>query len=472
MVKSVLSANVLDQVLRSMGFESDKALRYDPKGVMNQRRMEANFRGYEAEQDEVLAALANTDFLETVDSANGSSDEQDQHAQDQQATSQPQIPTPYQVEKSLKRPSTDIMEIDPGTSSKKPRLPEIEEVVEIEDDEDRSTNQDITTFVEQEGAQEGSKSASSAERTISNPPVAEGSQVSAMVVQKYISSEEETSKVPSQEELVKDFTDKRSKAVDENINLMQQIRRTVPTKSTLLAVRESEGNVFRIATSDVTGVSQVKLQMDQVGIPDKVNFHKQASEILYSDLLKSYLSKIKLEERVSKMEEQIRREKAASKGWKTQAKKLEGDLISAGSTTTDKKANKKLLDEKDKIIESLQKKLKGTPAEHPQTEEIIVIQAEKDRMSNEVLELKAKLLQANQLSEGLMKEKEELLSQQVISDPLAISPPVDPADLAEYMSRVSLKDKEISQLVQEKNALVQEKNQLAQEKSQLIQDKN
>ena len=185
----------------------------------------------------------------------------------------------------MKRPSADVMEIDPGTSSKKPRLAEIEEVVEIEDDEDRSTNQDNTTFVEEEGAQEQSKSISSAEKTISNPPVAEGSQVSAMVVQKYVSSEEETSKVPSQEELVKYFTDKRSKVVDENINLMQQIRRTTSNKSTLLAVRESEGNVFRIATTDATGVSQVKLQMDQVGIPDKVNFHKQASEIQMRDIM-------------------------------------------------------------------------------------------------------------------------------------------------------------------------------------------
>ena len=101
-----------------------------------------------------------------------------------------------------------------------------------------------------------------------------------------------------------------------------------------------------------------------------------------------------------------------------------------------------------------------------------MIQAEKDGLSNEVLELKAKLLQANQLNEELMKEKEELINQRVISGPLVISPPVDTTDLAEYMSRVSLKDKEISQLVQEKNALVQEKNQLAQEKSQLVQDKN
>ena len=65
-------------------------------------------------------------------------------------------------------------------------------------------------------------------------------------------------------------------------------------------------------------------------------------------------------------------------------------MINAGSTTTDKKANKKLLDQKDRLLESLQKKLKGTPVEHPQTGEIIVIQAEKDRLSSEVLELKAK----------------------------------------------------------------------------------
>ena len=252
----------------------------------------------------------------------------------------------------MKRPAEDIMDIDPGSTSKKPRLPEIQEVVEIDDEEDKSTNQEITAVVEQEEAQDGAKSASSAEKEVSNPPVAESSQVSAMVLQKYISSEEETSKVPSKEELVKDFTEKRNYVVEENFTLMQQIRRTVPSKSTLLAVREAEGNVFRIATSDVTGVSQVKLQMDQVGIPDKVNFHRQASEILYSDLLKSYLSKIKLEEKVGKMEEQIKREKAASKGWKTQAKKLENDLISAGSSTSDKKANKNYLMRKTSLLKA------------------------------------------------------------------------------------------------------------------------
>ena len=101
-------------------------------------------------------------------------------------------------------------------------------------------------------------------------------------------------------------------------------------------------------------------------------------------------------------------ERVASKGWKTQEKKLENDLVNSRSTPTKKKSNKKLIDEKDKLIESLQKKLKGTPTEHPQTEEIVAIQVEKDQLSNEVLELKAKLFQENKLNEELIKEKEDL----------------------------------------------------------------
>ena len=116
-------------------------------------------------------------------------------------------------------------------------------------------------------------------------------------------NEVETSQASSQEELIKNFTEERNKSANENYKLMQQIRKVVPDKSSLLAVREAEGNIFRIATGDKEGISQVKIQMDQVGIPDKVNFHKQASEILYSDLLNSYLSKTKLEEKVIKLEE-------------------------------------------------------------------------------------------------------------------------------------------------------------------------
>ena len=98
--------------------------------------------------------------------------------------------------------------------------------------------------------------------------------------------------------------------------------------------------------------------------------------------------------------------------------------------------------------------MKGIPSDHPQTEEIIAIQAENEQLSNEVLELKAKLLQVT-------KVNEDLISQRVSYEPLAITQPIDNVELVDYMSRVSLKEKEITQLIQENNKPVQEKNQLS-----------
>lgn len=47
-----------------MNFDTDKALRYDPNKVLHQKRLNVNLKGYEAEHDEVLVALANTNLFE------------------------------------------------------------------------------------------------------------------------------------------------------------------------------------------------------------------------------------------------------------------------------------------------------------------------------------------------------------------------------------------------------------------------
>ena len=122
---------------------------------------------------------------------------------------------------------------------------------------------------------------SNTERTITNPAIVESSQDPTMVLQRFTLNEAKTLQVSSQEELVKDFTNERNKSTNDNYKLMQDIRRIVLGKCSLLAVREAKGNMFRIANSDKEGVSQVKIQMDQVGLLDKINFHKQASKILY-----------------------------------------------------------------------------------------------------------------------------------------------------------------------------------------------
>ena len=107
-----------------------------------------NFKGYDVEHDEVLVALANIDLLEQVELANGSNKNGDQSNQNQIANKQTEIPTPLKAEKSVKRQSADTMEVD--ASTKRPRLSESsKEIVDIEDDDDRSINKGKATIIQE-----------------------------------------------------------------------------------------------------------------------------------------------------------------------------------------------------------------------------------------------------------------------------------------------------------------------------------
>ena len=134
-----------------MRFDTNKVLTYDPNKVLHQRRLDVNLRGYEAEHDEVLATLANTDLLEQVELGNGSNNNGDQSNQNQVVIKQTKIPTPLKAEKSLKKQSADTMEVDEDASTKRPKLSESSrEIVDIEDDDDISINKGKATIVEEE----------------------------------------------------------------------------------------------------------------------------------------------------------------------------------------------------------------------------------------------------------------------------------------------------------------------------------
>ena len=207
---------------------------------------------------------------------------------------------------------------------------------------------------------------SNSEITISQVVLTEQSSKPIMDVQQYTFEQEESSLYDSKQDMVKKFSKERNLSTKENFKLMQEVRKSTFIGTSLLIVRERDNNTLRIVVYDQTEGSQVRIQMDKITIPDKINFHKQASKVLYSYFLKYYLNKSKLENRVIKLEEQIKREKAASKGWKVQVKKLEADLVAQGLKENENNATKKLLDEKDKQIENIQKKLKFSATDHPQ----------------------------------------------------------------------------------------------------------
>ena len=70
-------------------------------------------------------------------------------------------------------------------------------------------------------------------------------------------------------------------------------------------------------------------------------------------------------------------------------KKLEADLVNLSLVPNQNKSNKKRIEEKDKLIESLQKKLKSYVFDHPQTKEIMVIQEKHKYLKKGNMDLKA-----------------------------------------------------------------------------------
>ena len=77
--------------------------------------------------------------------------------------------------------------------------------------------------------------------------------------------------------MVKKFSEERNLPAEVNFKLMQKIGKNTYAGSSLLTVREKDNNTLRIAVDDQAKGSQVRIQMEKIVVPDKINFHKQAS---------------------------------------------------------------------------------------------------------------------------------------------------------------------------------------------------
>jgi hypothetical protein len=55
---------------------------------------------------------------------------------------------------------------------------------------------------------------------------------------------------------------------------MQEVRKSSYASSSLLTVRGKDNNTLNIVVDDQVEGSQVRIQMDKISIPYKINFHK------------------------------------------------------------------------------------------------------------------------------------------------------------------------------------------------------
>ena len=95
-------------------------------------------------------------------------------------------------------------------------------------------------------------------------------------------------------------------AMGEMRELVPEVENIFQHKSFLFTVRDIEKRTFNIAVADEDQVSEIKIKYDNISAPDKVKFHKQTSDLLYSDYLSLNLKNSKLSSYAEKLERQLR----------------------------------------------------------------------------------------------------------------------------------------------------------------------
>ena len=273
----------------------------------------------------------------------------------------------------------------------------------------------------------------------------------------------------SKEELKASYMERRKQSLEETRNFLPRVRSLHSPKTSLVSAQDVERNTFKLAMVNDKKMSEMEIRLDKISIPDKIQLHKQTSDIIYSDLLQAMVKINKLQILTDKLEIQLRHERVENKANAIQIKKLQTDIVISDNT----QAVRRMLEEKDNALQVLKKKLKIPGSEHVQSSELLALQEEKDKIHQEMMEYKGRAIELQEEKDKWEAERNELLSQislmkkdqidekEIMEELMSQTPtgedlsivniekPLDDFsadDLLVPMSQVSLKDEEIKEL--------------------------
>ena len=103
-------------------------------------------------------------------------------------------------------------------------------------------------------------------------------------MQTIIFSQEQHSQYKSKDDVVKNYAKMRIFSIKENMKMMSQDREVARKGVSLYIAKDDARNTLKIDVEDEQKMSKVNIIMDRVNILDKIHFHQQISDVLYSDL--------------------------------------------------------------------------------------------------------------------------------------------------------------------------------------------
>ena len=122
-VNSTVALSIIQDIMKSMIFQLDKKLNYDPKHVISKRKTVARLGTYEHQEDQALAVMANHSYIEQDVNMSNNDQEEDKGSQEQEMVDPIiSVITPSKGERTLKRPTPEATNMDIDTTTKKPRV--------------------------------------------------------------------------------------------------------------------------------------------------------------------------------------------------------------------------------------------------------------------------------------------------------------------------------------------------------------
>ena len=81
----------------------------------------------------------------------------------------------------------------------------------------------------------------------------------------------------------------------------------------MVTVKDHVRNTLNLVVASHDRVSEMRINLQNIPVLDKIHLHKQTIEVIYIDLLKSTLKVSKLQATVVRLENQLKQEKIENK---------------------------------------------------------------------------------------------------------------------------------------------------------------
>jgi hypothetical protein len=111
---------------------------------------------------------------------------------------------------------------------------------------------------------------------------------------KHIFDKEAGETYQSKEHLANKYDEKGNLAMNEMRDLIPEVENISHHKSSLFTVRDVEKKTSNIVVAYEEKVSDIKMKCENISAPDKVKFHRNTNEMLYSDYLGLSLKNLNL----------------------------------------------------------------------------------------------------------------------------------------------------------------------------------